>query len=193
MPPSYARALIIPIPKNRRSANTMDYRPIALLQTSYKLFAIILAQRLQPILAHAITPDQQGVVRSRLMARNVEMVQVCIQQEGPQALPTPEVAPGILLVGFRKAYDTVDREYMLAMLREHHHSPGFIDLIERMHSHTTARFLVIRSPSQPINVTRGIRQGCALASLLLTLLVRGRRAQSPDPRPPQPERHNAKG
>lgn len=47
MPPSFLEALVTPLRKKSDSADALDYRPISLLQTSYKIFANVLAKRLQ--------------------------------------------------------------------------------------------------------------------------------------------------
>ena len=50
LPPSFLTALIIPLRKGGKkgdSDDAMDYRPIYLLQTSYKVFVKVLAQRVQ--------------------------------------------------------------------------------------------------------------------------------------------------
>lgn len=45
-PYSFLKAVVIPLRKKGDSPNALDYRLISLLQTSYKLFAKVLAQRL---------------------------------------------------------------------------------------------------------------------------------------------------
>ena len=77
----------------------------------------------------------------------------------------------ILLLDFRKAYDTVDRDFLHAALRSIQFDEGFITLVTRMHSGTTARFLVNGELSEPVPVRSGIRQGCPLEPLLFLLVV----------------------
>lgn len=116
------------------------------------------------------------------MARNVELLQACVAQEGQRTYPTPEEAPGILLVDFRKAYDTLNRPYLLRAMEALSFAPAFIQLVDRMHQNTTARFLVNGSTSRPIPVTRGIRQGCPLAPLLFPIAAEGLRHMVADHR-----------
>ncbi|KAF1313870.1 Rxlr effector protein, partial [Globisporangium splendens] len=58
-------------------------------------------------------------------------------------------APGIAMFDFMKAYDTLDR-----------------DFLRRMHSDTTAQYLVNGEVSREWEVKSGIRQGCPLSPLL---------------------------
>ena len=77
----------------------------------------------------------------------------------------------ILLLDFRKAYDTVDRNFLLETLRLFGFDERFVDLMRRIHSGTSARFVVNGCQSRELPVSSGIRQGCPLAPLLFLLVV----------------------
>uniref|UniRef100_A0AAV1T2A2 Reverse transcriptase domain-containing protein n=1 Tax=Peronospora matthiolae TaxID=2874970 RepID=A0AAV1T2A2_9STRA len=77
----------------------------------------------------------------------------------------------ILLLDFRKAYDTVDREFLYEDLRQFGFAERYVQLITRLHTGTTAAFLVNGEQSGPISVVSGIRQGCPLAPLLFLVVV----------------------
>ena len=59
-PPSLFEGLTIPLRKRGDSGDAMDYRPIALLQTSYKIFTEIVATRMQKVLGTLIVSSQQA-------------------------------------------------------------------------------------------------------------------------------------
>ena len=73
-PASFLEALIIPLRKTGDSDDAMDYRPNSLLQTSYKVFAKVIATRLQLILPHVIGDTQHGFIRGRQMQKAVVMM-----------------------------------------------------------------------------------------------------------------------
>jgi hypothetical protein len=75
----------------------------------------------------------------------------------------------ILLLDFRKAYDTVSREFLFLALLKFGFSEEFVNMLRRLHDGTTARFLVNGELSDPQEVISGIRQGCPLAPLLFIL------------------------
>ena len=77
----------------------------------------------------------------------------------------------ILLLDFRKAYDTMDQEFLYEILLQFGFGVRFIDLIRCIYTGTTARFVVNGSHSAPLQVRSGIRQGCLLAPLLFLLVV----------------------
>ncbi|KAE9101583.1 hypothetical protein PF005_g14691 [Phytophthora fragariae] len=78
-PESFRRAMIIPLRKKGDSEQAMDYRPIALLQTSYKVFTKVLAMRLQMFLGRLIGATQQGFVHGRQIQKTVAMMLATLQ------------------------------------------------------------------------------------------------------------------
>ncbi|OWZ17931.1 RxLR effector protein [Phytophthora megakarya] len=168
-PPSFLKAIIVPLWKKGDSDNALDYRPISLLQTSYKLFAKILAQRMQRFLGRLIGDTQQGFVHGRHMHKSITMMVAQLEATVNDSLRSTGESAGILLLDFAKAYDTVDRVYLLEVLRQFGFAAEFIDLIESLHVKTTAQFLVNGELSSPLEVKTGIRQGCPLAPLLFIL------------------------
>lgn len=89
----------------------MDYRPISLLQTSYKVFAKVLATRLQLSLPRAISDSQQGFFHGRKMTNTVMMMMAHLATARELEEVSAAQSRCILLLDFRKAYDTVDREF----------------------------------------------------------------------------------
>ncbi|OWZ03096.1 LINE-1 Reverse transcriptase [Phytophthora megakarya] len=60
----------IPLRKKGDSANAMDYRPISLLNTAYKILGRIYAERIHSFLPRIISHAQQGFVRGDFQERN---------------------------------------------------------------------------------------------------------------------------
>ena len=158
LPLSFLTALIIPLRKKGDSDDAMDYRPISLLQTSYKVFAKGLATRVQRSLSRVISDSQQGFVRGRRMSKTVMMMMAQLTTATSQEELNADDSRCILLLDFRKAYDTVDREFLYETLRQFGYDGCFIDLIRRVHTGTTARFVVDGGHSAPIPVlsVRGV-------------------------------------
>uniref|UniRef100_A0AAV1V694 Reverse transcriptase domain-containing protein n=1 Tax=Peronospora matthiolae TaxID=2874970 RepID=A0AAV1V694_9STRA len=171
LPPSFLSASIIPLMKKGDSDDAMDYRPISLLQTGYKVFAKVLATRVQVCLPRTISDSQQGFVHGRRMTKTVMMMMAQLTTATEQIDLTAEDSRCILLLDFRKAYDTVDRDFLYESMRLFGFTESFVDLICRIHTGTTATFVVNGGQSSALPVRSGIRQGCPLAPLLFLLVV----------------------
>ncbi|KAF1314920.1 Rxlr effector protein, partial [Globisporangium splendens] len=166
MPRSFGQGIVIPLRKKGDSSNPLDYRPITLLTTTYKLFAKVLATRLQDILLWIIGEAQQGFVRDRLMENAILIMQAALDKAYHNNGEGLDDAPGIAMLDFMKAYDTLDREFLYLVLSKFGFGRQFVDLVRRMHSDTTAQYLVNGELSREWEVKSGIRQGCPLAPLL---------------------------
>jgi hypothetical protein len=123
-----------------------------------------------------------GFVRGRAMADNINLARAVLQQTAdPQAEDTHLGA--LVLVDFRKAYDSIDREFVWHVLREFDYPDGFIQLLQRLHKGTSASFLVNGELSQRFPIVTGIRQGCPLAPLLFLIAAEAlKHAIDQDPR-----------
>lgn len=145
----------------------MDYRPIALLQSSYKIFAKVIATRVQRVLGKLIGGSQQGFVHGRQMQKTVMMMMSILHTGDAQLAAADSLSEAILLLDFRKAYDTVSRDFLFLALMRFGFSPSFVTMIRKIHAGITAHFPVNKEFSRPQVVLSGIRQGCPLAPFTL--------------------------
>jgi hypothetical protein len=168
-PPSFLEGLIIPLRKKGDSVDAMDFRTITLLQTGYKIIATVIANRAQRVMGVPIGDSQQGFVKGRQMLKTVMMMLAMLATANGEPDLAADMSRLILLLDFRKAYDTVAREFRFVALLRFGFSPEFVQMIRRLHDGTTARFLVNGEFSDPLEIVSGIRQGCPLAHLLFIL------------------------
>lgn len=173
LPRSFAEGLIYPLRKKGDSANAMDYRPITLLQAGYKIFAKTIARRLATRLGSIIDAPQQGFIAIRHLEKAVLLMQATLSHCYEDAAESVDAAPPVLLLDIMKAYDCLNRDYMLLMLKKFGFDRRFLSLISRMHNGTTARFSVNDELSRTQRVRSGIHQGCPLAPLLFIIAIEG--------------------
>ena len=67
---------------------------------------------------------------------------------------------------FRKAYDTVDRDFLLRAMAAQGLGDAFVALVRRLLTGTSSRAVVNGHVSTPAATAAGVRQGCPLAPLL---------------------------
>ncbi|XP_063819155.1 LOW QUALITY PROTEIN: uncharacterized protein LOC135057187 [Pseudophryne corroboree] len=107
------RALITVIPKpGKDHQQVSNYRPISLLNTDLKLFAKILALRLNPLLPSLIHPDQVGFVPTRQALDNTRRTINLIHHANSVKLPSL-----LLALDAEKAFDRVSWAFLDQTLR----------------------------------------------------------------------------
>ncbi|TMW61711.1 hypothetical protein Poli38472_010774 [Pythium oligandrum] len=168
VPDSFQQAIICCLPKTTNPKSGLDFRPIALLNTDYKIYSRLLLNRVRPLLANLVSPLQFGFVPGRQVHDAID-VWTAVQRLVTQGKgPRDSVA---LLLDFAKAYDTLDREFLYAVLTRFGFPDQFVTTVRQMHRSTTAAYLVDGELSTDHPVTNGIRQGCPLAPVLFILAV----------------------
>ena len=108
MPSKWTEGMIYLIPKLEGVvADIRKWRPITILNTIYKIYAKLLAMRLQPFLSDIIHNTQTGFLQDRSILDNIFLFweAVAISQERKEDL-------AILLLDFEKAYDRVDWSFL---------------------------------------------------------------------------------
>uniref|UniRef100_A0A8C9X7I8 Reverse transcriptase domain-containing protein n=1 Tax=Sander lucioperca TaxID=283035 RepID=A0A8C9X7I8_SANLU len=101
-------ALIAVLPKpNKDTTKYGNYRPLSILNAEIKIFARILASRLDPHITTLIKSDQTGFVKSRLASDNVRRLLHVIH--AAKDIPSP---CAILSLDAEKAFDRLEWDYL---------------------------------------------------------------------------------
>jgi hypothetical protein len=166
MPTGFHEGLVTIIHKAGERSDPANYRPITLLNTDYRLYAKVLALRLNPHLDSIIDREQTAFVPERQIGENVMLLQ-CL----PHLLRRQHRWAAVVFCDFRKAYDTVDREFLLRAMHQLGVGEGFIAMVRLLLTDTKARAMVNGHISTPATFLAGVRQGCPLAPLLYLFIA----------------------
>lgn len=146
--------------------NISNYRPISLTNSDYKILAFILARRLQHVLPDIISSDQTAYIKGRHIGQNIRLIQDVIEHAKEE-----EREAALLFLDFKKAFDSVEHNFMYETLKAFNFGPEFIRWIKTMYTQTEACIKNNGYFSQTFNIDRGIKQGCPISALLFNLVV----------------------
>uniref|UniRef100_A0A803K3V4 Reverse transcriptase domain-containing protein n=1 Tax=Xenopus tropicalis TaxID=8364 RepID=A0A803K3V4_XENTR len=161
------QATITTIPKpNKDPTRVENYRPISLLNSDIKIYAKILANRLNPILKSLISDDQVGFVPTRQAPDNTrKVINIAIQANQTRS-------PCLLVaLDAEKAFDRVSWLYLQKVLEKFGFSGTFLDHILTLYKSPSAAIQTNGQISPRFSLTNGTRQGCPLSPLIFVLLM----------------------
>ena len=163
---SQRRGIIKLLYKKNDKTLLNNWRPISLLNTDYKILAHVLANRLKNVIEKFINTDQTGYIKGRFIGQNIRVIQDVID-----LLENNNTEGGILVLDFRKAFDTVNHKFLKKTLESAKFGSSFIRWIDTMYNNAEACVTNNGWTSKPFFIGRGIRQGCPLSALLFLLVV----------------------
>ena len=165
---SQRRAILSLLPKD--SSLDLNYlgnwRPISLLCTDMKIFSRVLAVRMQSVIHKLVHSNQCGYIRNRSISDHHRLIDDVLR------FCESENVSGLLVsLDFRKAFDTVSKSCIIAVLKKFNFGPNFIGFVETTLNNTETCIKNAGWLSSFFPTGRGVRQGCILSPLLFILVV----------------------
>ena len=148
--------LITLVPKPSKPRNLISsWRPITLLNSTYKILAGTVANRLKTVLNSIIHPDQTAFMKNRFIGENIRATHDVLWEAYSRN------KEGLLLsVDFRTAFDVMNWRFLGNCLNKFNFGKRFIEIFWCLHKHTFSRIVYNGHLSkQNIHLNRGCRQG----------------------------------
>ena len=168
VPDAWHTARVATIFKKGDPSSCANYRPISLLSIGYKLFAIILLERLRKGRAEdRIWPTQFGFRNGRGTGDALFMARRMIED----AWAVKDGRSIFLALDWAKAFDSVSPKALARALRRFGLPQAFVDMVEAIY---TMRRFVVRDAgctSEWHQQHFGISQGCPLSPFLFVIVM----------------------
>ena len=142
-----------------------NYRPIALMNVDVKILSKLLSMRLLKVLPTVIH-ETQTAVYGRRIDNTVHLVRDLID------LANQKNEEGALLfLDQEKAFDRVNHEFLLKVLKQFGFGESFIHWIEILYTNASTQINVNGFLTNQIPLKSGVRQGCPLSAMLYVLVI----------------------
>ena len=143
-----------------------NYRPLSLGNYDYKILAYIIANRIQKVINKLVNQDQSAYIGGRFIGNNARFLVDLIEWA-----ETQKKRGMIICIDFRKAFDSLNWDFMFATLRNFGFGSNFINMIKTIYNGPTLTIKNNGHFSEELQLQKGIRQGCPASALLFTLCV----------------------
>jgi hypothetical protein len=162
----HAHGIIVCIPKTNNPRSVEDFRPLTLMNTDYKIYARILANRLKPTMNAVLHATQYSAVPGRNILDARAAIRDIIAAGNTRG-------SGICLatLDFTKAFDNISHEYLQGLLETYKYGTGITREILSLYKQATSRITINGHSTSDLQKRCSIRQGCLLSSVLYALAV----------------------
>jgi ribonuclease HI len=140
-----------------------NYRPIALLNSNYKLLAKTLTYRTMAMLEKlSMISNAQGGWRSgRSCTDKINALLSVLKHAKNNNAPLH-----LLYIDQKKAYDSLDHDVLFEVMRRRGFDARYISFLRRTYAVGQACVSTPYGDTEYFRITRGVRQGCSLSCLL---------------------------
>ena len=168
IPPSWRTSTTTLIPKTGSPLELKNYRPIALLDTTYKIFTKILARYTTETLEHSnyLHPLQHGFRPNKgTSSHAANLLNHILKCKNTNSTFF------ILFHDFKKAFDSLKQEWIFQQLSKTPLPPTIKYFINALYFNTTTQLITGYGLTDPIPITKGTRQGCPLSPVLFCICI----------------------
>lgn len=144
----------------------LNWRPLSLLNTDYKIYAKVLANRLDKVLPYLIGQEQTGFMKGRSIADNLldlfSIIHHCEINQIPALIMSMDIF---------KAFDSLQHQSIKQILLAFNFGLPFINMVMMCYNDTRAAVMNNNTWSEWIPIKGGVKQGCNLSPKIFLLAI----------------------
>lgn len=169
LPKDLSKGKLVMIHKKGDDSDPTNYRGIALLNTSLKIFTQIIANRISSWAEcfNIFHENQSGFRKQRSCTDNIFVLSSIIQER----LYNKRKQTYAIFVDFKKAFDSVNHQKLWQKLFISGISGRMCRMIRNIYNDATLIVQDNNVTSRPIKITKGVLQGDPLSALLFSLFI----------------------
>ena len=150
-PSQWTTSLIIPLPKKGDLQLMTNYRGIILMSIAAKTYNRILLNRIRGPIDALLRKNQAGFRTGRSCIQQINILRRIMDGAHRDDIPL-----FITFVDFKKAFDSIDRDMMFAILRHYGIPEKIVEAIRILNKNSTSRVYVNGLESDSFNITTGV-------------------------------------
>ena len=143
-----------------------SWRPLALLNIDFKLLSKVLANRLNKIIPHIIHDDQTGFRKGKGIADNLLDLTSTLE-----LIESRNISAFLVSFDFLKAFDRVEWQVLFKIMDKFGICSEYITMLENLLKGIQSATINQGYTSHYMQITRSLRQGDPISSILFLLLV----------------------
>ena len=156
------QCIISSLPKGDKPRQFLsNWRPVSLLNVTYKLASSSIANRLKDVLGCIISNTQSGFLAGRYIGETTRLVYDIMN-----TLENTKQPGLLLLIDFQKAFDSVSWKFLYQILENFNFGPSMINWFKLFNCDIYAPVIQYGHLLEPFQIKRGCRQGDPIASYL---------------------------
>ena len=167
IPADWYVATVVSIFKGKGSdTDVCNYRPISLLNASYKIFASLIQSRLTQTSEPKLRKTQYGFRAEHSTAHPLFILRRAMEWAQMTEQPLQ-----LLFLDWRQAFDSLDHTAMMTASRRFGIAPNLLQVIEALYQLPVFRVESWQGTASTGKVGAGIRQGCPLSPYLFIIVL----------------------